>query len=430
MRFACALIGLTFLSGGAAAQDFKFDPSEIEPKAYEISGFAEARGEHYFLDRDATFYRLGDPTGRDGNHNERGVGKLELSGLYRAGMLSAFARGKAEGDIDGNDGESSDLKLLESGVTLQPRTGLSLDVGKKALKWGKGYAWSPVGFVERAKDPSDPDLSREGFWMAHGDGTWTYDGPVRTFGVSTVVLPVSTAMNQDFGRQDSVNIAGKIYFLAYDTDIDIMALASGTRSTRYGADVSRNLASNLEIHGEWAWVEDSERRVLGPTQTPLLRRHDAMNWLVGGRYLTEFETTFILEYYRNGGGFSEREGDDFFSFADQAVDSYLQTGSQTLLGRANTLAQGGFAKQNPFRDYLYARVSQKDPFDILYVTPALTAIVNVNDRSLNLSPEIVYTGFTDWDVRLKGIANFGEDGTEFGEKQAAARIELRVRRFF
>jgi hypothetical protein len=32
-----------------------------------------------------------------------------------------------------------------------------LDAGKKVVKWGKGYAWNPVAFVDRPKNPEDPE---------------------------------------------------------------------------------------------------------------------------------------------------------------------------------------------------------------------------------------------------------------------------------
>ena len=38
-----------------------------------------------------------------------------------------------------------------------------------ALKWGKGYAWNPVGFVERANGPNDVELAHEGYTMVAAD---------------------------------------------------------------------------------------------------------------------------------------------------------------------------------------------------------------------------------------------------------------------
>ena len=85
---------------------------------------------------------------------------------------------------------------------------------------------------------------------------------------------------------------------------------------------------------------------------------------------------------------------------------------------------------NPMRDYLYVRGSKKEPFDILYFTPAITAIVNLNDGSFSLSPEILYTAVTNLEVRLKATVLEGSRLSEIGEKQNDWRLELRVRYYF
>ncbi|MCK7515711.1 MAG: hypothetical protein MZV70_74860 [Desulfobacterales bacterium] len=82
------------------------------------------------------------------------------------------------------------------------------------------------------------------------------------------------------------------------------------------------------------------------------------------------------------------------------------------------------------RDYLYFRVSQKEPFDILYFTPAVTTILNLDDRSFSLSPELLYTGITNLELRLKGTILVGDSFTEYGEKPYDARLELRLRYYF
>ncbi|MDF1594082.1 MAG: hypothetical protein P1P89_21445 [Desulfobacterales bacterium] len=50
------------------------------------------------------------------------------------------------------------------------------------------------------------------------------------------------------------------------------------------------------------------------------------------------------------------------------------------------------------RDYLYFRASIKEPFDLLYFTPAVTTIVNLNDQSLSVTPEVVYTAITNLEL--------------------------------
>ena len=97
--------------------------------------------------------------------------------------------------------------------------------------------------------------------------------------------------------------------------------------------------------------------------------------------------------------------------AKDAAETFLSTGNAARLSRANTLAQGGFAQSNPFRHYIHLRISQKEPFDILYLTPTIAVIANVDDHSLTLGPELVYTGITKWEFRLKGAVNIGSDET-------------------
>jgi hypothetical protein len=67
---------------------------------------------------------------------------------------------------------------------------------------------------------------------------------------------------------------------------------------------------------------------------------------------------------------------------------------------------------------------------LLYFTPSVTAIVNLDDQSFSLSPEAVYTGFTNWELRLRYSLLVGSSFTDYGEKQNEKKLELRVRYFF
>ena len=80
--------------------------------------------------------------------------------------------------------------------------------------------------------------------------------------------------------------------------------------------------------------------------------------------------------------------------------------------------------------YAYLRVSQKDPLDILYFTPALTSIVNLSDGSFSVAPELLYTGITNLELRLRMFLLHGGENTDFGEKQNARRVEFRARFYF
>jgi hypothetical protein len=159
------------------------------------------------------------------------------------------------------------------------------------------------------------------------------------------------------------------------------------------------------------------------------REIDAISYLIGIRYLTELETTFILEYYHNGQGFTRRELKRFFDFVDTSFETFNQTGQIGGLERARSIP-GAFGRPNPGRDYFYLRASQKEPFGILFLTPAVTSIFNLRDKSFSFIPEITYSPIQNLEVRGRVAALVGSKDTEYGEKPNKYRLELRIRYFF
>jgi len=207
-----------------------------------------------------------------------------------------------------------------------------------------------------------------------------------------------------------------------------MFLAGEDVKPRTGLDFSKNIKTNLEVHGEAAVVFGHEKPLLDGEGNVSTERYDAWSFLTGLRYLNSRDTTFILEYYRNGLGYSRLQTTWYYDFVGDALDAY-QAGKPQPLTKSRKYSQF-YTGQNVMRDYLYLRMVQKDPFDILYFSPALTTICNLDDGSASLSPELLYAPVTDWEFRLKSWFFLGADDTEYGEKQGDYRIEARVRYYF
>jgi hypothetical protein len=398
-------------------------------KPYSLGGFLEFQPILFGLDRDAAFYRLNFFDRDEGDLLEQYNVRLRPEASYRKGIFSLFARAdlRLRYDYQGWDEQS---RLFEGYASLKPSPSVAVDLGKKVVKWGKGYAWNPVAFVDRPKNPEDPEEALEGFYLATGNVIRSFAGPLKTVAFTPVILPVYEHVNDDFGQKNHINFAAKLYVLLYDTDIDLMAFTGGSRTARYGVDFAKNLQTNLEIHGEWAYLTNVETRFVNEQGQLFSRTADVMSYLLGIRYLTPWETTFIVEYYYNGTGFMQSEVQDFVTFVDDSYATFQRTGNASGLERAQTLAQGVYGRPNPMRHYLYFRTSQKEPFDILYFTPALTSIVNLTDGSFNVIPELIYSPITNLELRVRGVGLFGGQGTDYGERQNDYRLELRVRYFF
>ena len=412
-----------------AESEYSFNLDEIEKKSYSFGGYLEVRPALLGFDRDAALYKLKLYNKDEGKTAEEYNATIQLDGSYEKGIAKVYT--KINFDMqESYFGWSDTMSVLEGYLSLKPSSSFTINAGKKTLKWGKGYAWTPAAFVDRTKNPDDPDLALEGFISLSADYIKSYSGALKTVSFTPVLVPVYDDINDDFGEADHMNFAGKLYLLLYDTDIDFIVLAGGSKTTRFGFDFSRNITSNFEIHGEFAFIDNFEKKYINSAGNAFVNEYDAKSYLLGIRYLTEEDTTFIIEYYHNDTGFTEDEMEDYFSFINAAYETYAASGNDSQLKRALSLTDDNYGKVNPMKDYLYARVSQKEPFDILYFTPSITGIVNINDKSFSISPEIMYTGITNLELRLKTSFLSGQRNSEYGEKQNDYRVELRVRYYF
>jgi hypothetical protein len=435
-------------SPSASSGDYKFDEAEIKKKPYHIGGFAEFRPTLDGLRPDSAFYKLNFYDQKVGGTVQGYNSRAQLDASLEKGVVRLFTRGNLSFN-HGYQGWSNDSKLYEGYVTVKPSDGWAIDLGKKAFKWGKGYAWNPVAFIDRPKDPSDPDLALEGFWTASAQYVRSFRGHLKTFSFTSVLLPVFYKVSGDSGINDSfagsqmtapgtsvggtsnqINMAAKAYFLLYNTDIDLSVFVGQTKTTRYGIDVSRNIRTNVEVHGELATISGFLKKYVDGTGVAHTSTYDAVSYLLGSRYLSSKLTTYIFEYYRNGTGYTTEQMQDSFSYVDNAYNTYVTTGNASAIQKASSLLAGNGARNSPLQDYLYVRISQDQPFGILYFTPAMSSIVNVDDASVQLVPELICTRFTNWEIRARTYVPLGGKHTDFGEKQNAYRVELRIRRFF
>jgi len=218
------LLIILLLASPCLAEEYKFDLTEVEKKPYHLGGYLELRPTLFGLDRDAALYKVRFYNQDEGKTTEQVTSILQLEGSLEEGIARLFARANIELD-------HTDLRWTNEGsrfakyISLKPSHSMNFNFGKQTMKWGKVYAWNPVSFVDRVKNPDEPDLNLEGFFMASANFIKSFDGPLKTFSFTPVLLPAYGDMNDDFGETGKLNVAAKLYFLYYDTDIDVMLLS-------------------------------------------------------------------------------------------------------------------------------------------------------------------------------------------------------------
>jgi len=410
-----------------AEESYTFDPAETENKSYHVGGYIEFKPILFGLDRESAFYKLRFFDNPRGQNLLEANGRIQLEGSYEKSVFRVYA--KTNTDLKSSySGESERSTFYEFYGSVKPSSNLKFDMGKKTMKWGKGYAWNPVAFVDRPKDPDDPETAMEGYILATADYIKSMDGPLKTFSFTPVLFPVYDHVNDTFGNNYKLNVAGRFYFLLYDTDIDLMFMTGGSRTDRYGVDFSRNITTNFELHGELAYVQNFQKNVLDVNGNRYQVEGDAVSYVIGIRHLTTFDLTTIIEYYHNGMGFSGDDMKNYYAYVARSYNTYQTTGNVNALVNAQQMAEGSYGRSSAMENYLYVRFSQKEPFDIF--TPSLVWMMNTDDQSWSLTPELLYTGITNWEFRLRTGMIVGARNSDFGEKQNDYRIELRVGYYF
>ena len=94
------------------------------------------------------------------------------------------------------------------------------------------------------------------------------------------------------------------------------------------------------------------------------------------------------------------------------------------------MSRGSYSRPNPGKDYLYFRAQQKDGLGIVYFQPSITAMMNWQDRSYQVTPELLYTGVKNFDLRLRLFLLQGGSSTDFGEKQNSRKLEFYARYYY
>jgi hypothetical protein len=219
------LLLLVFQDLPAQTQDkYQVDLSEIEKeiqqvasKPYRLGGFFEFQPTLFGIDRDSAFSRIRFFRSGRGSAYDQYNFRLRLEGSYKRDIFSAFFRADTQvrNDFDGWD---EDTRLFEGYVSAKPNENFIFEAGKKVMKWGKGYAWNPVSFIDRPKNPEDPEEALEGSTLFTADYIRSLEGPLKTVTLTTAVIPVYKYVNAKFGELRHVNFASKLYLLAYDTD--------------------------------------------------------------------------------------------------------------------------------------------------------------------------------------------------------------------
>ncbi|MDQ7797480.1 MAG: hypothetical protein RDU76_00875 [Candidatus Edwardsbacteria bacterium] len=402
----------------ARADDYSFEvpPAETTKETLELSGSLDAR---YLLAKSrkgSALYALQYYSRPLSDVLSSYRADFYLNGDYQTGDVGVHL--KTYSGYYGSSQADFDLHELYGNVSISGTSFLLL--GQKMYNWGKGYAFNPVGYVNPQKDPENPDQAQSGLLSMNYQYTKSIaSGALDNISVDLILAPSANTINGKVAEAENTDIAGKLYLLLWNTDIDLMGYYSRVNPEEYGFDFSRNVIPSLEIHGEYSRFTNLPRYYL-LNDSLRTENIDGSSYLFGFRWLNSWNITTIGEYCQNEAGLSKAEFEQYQDFLDKAVSS----GNNIAVSSALNTGKTYFGDPNLMREYLYLKVSWQEPFNMLYFTPAVQLLYNLDDQSYSAGLPVSYKPITNLEFVFWPVVFAGGSNTEYGSKQYEGKMDL------
>jgi len=200
---------------------------------------------------------------------------------------------------------------------------------------------------------------------------------------------------------------------------------SNSGSRKIGADFSKNLVDNLELHGEYCYSDNLSRTAVFNNLLTSKTVND-QSYLIGFRWLNSLNTTIIGEYYYNDNGLSKEEYNNYLGYMESVENSANTSAIRTALN----ISQNYFSDNNLMKKYFYIKAIQPEPFNWLYFTPSVYFIYSIEDESFMNGVNLLYKPFTNLEFQFTSILTVGSRDSQFGTKENKNKLEILSRFYF
>ena len=334
-----------------------------------------------------------------------------------------------------------DWALLEA-YLRRPIGRAELSVGRKILRWTNGYAFSPAGLLDPARDPSDP---QDRLGLLEGRDLVQLDVYAGAHTFTAVYAPGEVL---PAGHADQEELLAVRYHTVVDgTDLSLMATRRFDSVDQAAVSVSRVLGAALEVHAEASLSRGSslslprssrpggDRTLYGPDFYAPLRLHDGrhyVRWLVGLNYTLPTGTNIIVEYFHAADGLGSEEWGRVFDHGQFSRRLYeggtyppISDGRSlpelNLLMPQRSLGTASLGRHYGFLRLAHARAASPWQLGVL-------ALVNLRDGSSAVIPEVSFDVQRRTTVYARATFPIGGGRSEFGNVPVSrtANIGMRI----
>ena len=308
--------------------------------------------------------------------------------------------------VIGAIGGETAVRVRQAYARVSATSWLDVEAGKRLVRWGTGYAFTPTGLLDpprRATDPQDR--------LGLNEGTALVQATVFRGDIALTVAAAAPRAWRPAAPAPERLMAAKLRTAIHGFELALVASGADRQRFSAGANFTHVVGERLEWHGEWLLHDQTSPWVA--RLDPLHAGARTTSALLGLQYTSAAGVNVVLEGYRDGNGL------------DDVAWQRLVGGSRMVADLPPTPASTVVATVRPSRrDFVFVRAARASS-DARW-TPELTTILGVDDGSVTIVPASAWRLRTHVDVYVRGVALAGASRSEARDAPVHATLMFGV----
>lgn len=367
------------------------------------------------LNKDALLFEINE---------EKHLFEVQLNYDYNLRTTDRVHIGAILSELNEGQGLKANLKLTEAFANLNLKQAGTLIVGKQKLNFGQGFCWTPTGLYLDNRDLDGVTSLR-----------WSL--PYWKLGLTTVAIP-------PLAERERAQLYERLDLTLNKLNLALSGYVEDKGKARFGLDCS-GFIGDVELYTVVSLKQENTRQYLktGTVTFPFVPNEefntyefepkDSEQWYVsgilGGTYaIPGTNNAFLMaEYYYDPTGLTKEQIAAVADAADYCT-AMVNSGKYEQFHLPDQY-KGVLAQLNDYfkpgqmgRNYFFAGIQNLQYAKIL--TANLVGIVNLDDQSGVLNPELALKLTDSTNVVFSGNLFFGKEKSEFALRAVEKTLKI------
>jgi hypothetical protein len=329
-----------------------------------------------------------------------------IEGEIRFGYQNRFSPSY---DFDDGNSFNTQINQLYYQSSSSP---LALLIGRKKIRWGVSYSYSPTDLISQTRTPEDPE---DRLNLVKGADvlqlSWIRDNGQ----FDLVYAPdIDWNFNDSFVRRNRLGI--RLYQLIEPFDVSVVGRIEDGGNWAAGCNTTVTFGDALELHAEYVYNSVNDRYYPNLHSNPLSlgdtffsdRNGGTHEIMLGGQYTFPGKWNLVMEYLFRSAGLRDSEFKAYREHLDY-LDNEMSSNPAATPYFYDAVSYFAVPLN---RNYLFARIYQ--PEIAKHLSCELFSYLSIDDGSGMCVFMPKYESGNNFDVYLRLKKFWGGNDTEFG----------------